>query len=188
MMGAFESAIAYVLENEGGFVDSPSDPGGATNFGLSLRFLKQISLDKRRKYGLFNDPLTIDDIKELTKDQAINIYKGEFWDQAPYDKISENSDVYICRYVFDMSVNHGLNQGIKIFQRSMNAVKGEVDFVNPDGILGDGTLKAIMEVSPIQLEIAMRAERAEFMYGIAEKNAKEGEIDLHGWLTRCYRS
>ena len=37
-MSAFELAIPIVLKHEGGFADNPADPGGATNFGISLRF------------------------------------------------------------------------------------------------------------------------------------------------------
>jgi lysozyme family protein len=60
-MADFYQAIPVVLANEGGYVDDPDDPGGATNFGISQRRYPDL------------------DIKNLTKEEATAIYLRDFW-------------------------------------------------------------------------------------------------------------
>ena len=184
-MADAEKAIAFVLSNEGGFIDNPSDSGGATNFGLSLRFLRELSTEKLRQYGIFTLPahLSVADIQELRPEQAELIYKCEFWDLAPYEKI-ENQ--HVANYVFDMAVNHGETQAIKILQRAIWAVNTEKDFPPDDGILGHITLSFTKYYDQEHLGIALAAERAGFMRFLCVINPKNKEF-LDGWLNRCYR-
>jgi lysozyme family protein len=183
-MAEFEKAIAFVLPNEGGFVDNPNDSGGATNFGLSLRFLRTLPVESLRKYGVFVTPedLSVENVKELTLDQARNIYKSEFWDNAPYEKIALQC---VANYIFDMAVNHGEHQAIKIAQRAVWASYATINVIKDDGIFGDETLVAIDYLQGHILP-CLRSERAGFMRLLAVKNSKDEEF-LHGWLNRCYR-
>lgn len=183
-MALFENSVEIVLSNEGGFVDNPHDSGGATNFGLSLRFLRQLSLETLRKYGIFVAPedLNVEHVKELTLDQAKNIYKGEFWDNAPYEKITIQK---VADYIFDMAVNHGEHQAIKIAQRAIWASYAAINVIKDDGIFGDETLVAIDYLQGHILP-CLRSERAGFMRLLAVKISKDEEF-LNGWLNRCYR-
>lgn len=187
MDAAAKYAIEFVLSNEGGFVDNANDPGGATNFGISLRFLREIPVERMRKYGIFKvgNGLQVDDIRNLTRDQAILIYEGEFWDQAPFAQLEEP---LFCSYVFDMCVNHGIAQGIKILQRAIWAVyeKREYAGITDDGILGTDTLHQCDVISGSDLRTALVAERAGYMRLLAAINPKDKEF-LNGWLDRCYR-
>ena len=73
-MSHFDTAIKKVLKHEGGYVDHKNDPGGATKYGISLRFIKQSNTD----LDLDNDgDIDADDIKEMTEDKAKEIYKDK---------------------------------------------------------------------------------------------------------------
>lgn len=183
-MADADHAIGFVLANEGGFVDNVNDSGGATNFGLSLRFLREVPIERLRKYGIFKNPevLTTEDIKELTPQQANLIYKGEFWDSA---RFAEIVDEKVCAYVFDMGVNHGISQAIKLMQRAIWAMYQTINVVKDDGVLGDHTLHAVNYLGDHVVPCLM-SERAGFMRLLVVKNSKDEEF-INGWLNRCYR-
>jgi lysozyme family protein len=186
-MADVHGAIAFVLLNEDGFVDNPNDSGGATNFGLSLRFLRQIPEDKLRKYGIFTAPelLSLKDIKDLTSDQAWTIYEQEFWKEN-YSKIAPQ---VIANHLFDMCVLHGENQAIKILQRAFWALAYKKDLIKDDGIFGEMTLGMVNEITyddHKNLLSCMLAERAGYMRLLCVENPKNKEF-LDGWLNRCYR-
>lgn len=67
----FDQAVAFVLAEkiEGGYVNDPRDPGGETKFGISKRSYPR------------------EDIKALTRDRAITIYKRDYWDKPGCDKL-----------------------------------------------------------------------------------------------------
>lgn len=183
-MADFTTAVNVVLGNEGGYVNNPNDAGGATNFGISLRFLRDIPIERLRKYGIFKMPeeLGVEDIKDLTADQARLIYKGEFWDHARFNEIVAQR---ACTYIFDMAVNHGIGQAIKLAQRAVWAMYGVMSVVKDDGVLGDESLHAINYLGNSILG-CLASERAGFMRYLALKNSKDEEF-LNGWLSRCYR-
>ena len=69
MTDIFDIALDFVLEHEGGLVDDPNDPGGLTNMGISIRFGREIGLIE-------------DDIREMTKEYASQIYEVHFWQRC----------------------------------------------------------------------------------------------------------
>lgn len=172
-MAEFEPAVEYVLENEGGFVDNPNDAGGATNYGLSLRYLRSFKFD-------------IDDIKNLTVDKAKEIYKSNFWDGSPFESIKYQ---ILANYIFDMGVQHGIAQAIKLVQRSLWAVYRFSyirECLKDDGVMGSKTLDLLNKIdctSTLPVIVAVRASYCRFL---AEENPKNKEF-LNGWLERCYR-
>lgn len=185
-MANFEPAVALVLSNEGGFVDNPKDSGGATNYGISLRFLREVPNERLRLYGIFvdNNQLKVDNIRELTREQAVLIYKGEFWDHAPFEKISSQA---ICNSIFDMACHSGIFLAIRNTQRALWAINSAPNFPTDDGILGIATLSMIGYIPNTVFLAALKAERAGFLRLLAQEQQKDKEF-LHGWLERCYRS
>jgi len=184
--GEFEDAVNFVLAKEGGFVNTPNDSGGATNFGISLRFLQSISQERLRKYGIFCEP-TIHDIEMLTLEKAKEIYKGEFWDVTDFAAIGYWK---LRRYVFDMAVNHGVNQAVKILQRATWGATEMYGLLADDGIMGKKTLARVNTMcgTPLfrdRLISSICTERAGFYRMLAEIRPKDRE-NLHGWLGRCY--
>lgn len=174
----FYFAVEYVLSKEGGLVDNPHDPGGITNFGISLRFLKSMPIERLKTYGIFSaEP---HDIIKMTKEQAKSIYKGEFWEHSKFDNIDDQD---CCDFIFDMAVNMGISPAIKCAQRACWASARKKDTIKDDGILGEETLNLINYYG-LHLISAMRSERAGYYRLIAEdKNLKEF---LNGWLNRAY--
>lgn len=114
----FREAVERTLSFEGEYTNNPSDPGGETKFGISKRAYPYL------------------DIKELTMDQAISIYKKDYWDRLHLDEI-EGKDIPIK--LFDISVNMGVKSALKILQNALNYL-GENLVV--DGIIGSLTIKA----------------------------------------------
>lgn len=88
----FEDAVLIVLEHEGGYVNHPSDPGGETNFGISKRSYPNL------------------DIKNLTKQKAIEIYRKDYWDAIKCDSLPE----HLRLIAFDCAVNQGVGASKKI--------------------------------------------------------------------------
>lgn len=180
----FDVAVNYILKNEGGLNESVKDrdPGGITNFGISLRFLRSIPTENLRRYGIyFGETIEEDDVRHLTVDQAKALYKGEFWDHAPFDKLANQN---LVNYLFDMAVNMGISPAIKCLQRSCWAIKKDRTVIHDDGILGPLSLSTIHECGFYILPV-LRAERASYYKLIAEQHPNQFEF-LDGWLNRTY--
>lgn len=180
-MSNFTDAVNFVLDNEKGFVNNPKDEGGATNFGISLRFLKSLSSELRRAYGIYDMEITVDTIFHLTREQAIAIYQGEFWKHASFDKIRNQN---LCNYIFDMAVNLGISPAIKCVQRACWAVMKKWELLPEDGILGNKTIDAI-QICGFFLLPAIRAERGNFYRALVEKTPEQKEF-IKGWYDRTY--
>ena len=180
-------AIHFVLDNEGGYSDNVADPGGATNYGISLRFLRTLSAERLRRYGIFTEPahLTAADMEKLTKPQAVNIYQGEFWNMAPFDRLDNQQ---LADYIFDMAVNHGLHMAVKLVQRAIWGYYGKIEYagLHDDGILGDATLSELEALPVADFLPVLATERAGYMRFLAETTPRGKEF-LTGWLKRCYR-
>lgn len=92
----FLGVIPYVLNSEGGFVNNPKDPGGATNRGIAYNYNVVIL----REFGIYSP----DQIKRLNADQAKEIYFRKYWTPVQINKILDTSYAYV---VFDAAVNQG---------------------------------------------------------------------------------
>lgn len=174
-MGCFSKAIIHVLKNEGGFANHSSDPGGATNFGISLRWLKSQGL-----YGDFDDDgdVDIDDILKLDRESASRVYRDKWWNPNMYDRIV-NCDV--ATKVFDTAINAGASRAHKILQRSLVNLGAHLDI---DGVLGPVTLTATNNVFSDSLLAEYRDEQKRFYLGLI-KNTPSFAVFRNGWLARA---
>ena len=152
----YRDAILKVIEHEGGakITNHASDRGGLTKFGIS-----------QRAYPLL-------DIASLTLEDAIQIYKRDYWDRIQGDKIKSQSVAFA---IFDQAVNRGVSQAVKNAQKAVG--------VKDDGILGPVTLNAINGISESQflksfIEISKNAYQS-----IVSLNPSQ-EIFLKGWMNR----
>lgn len=179
-MAMFSPALEIVLKNEGGLKETLGDPGGITNFGISLRFLKELMNPGR--YGIHDPEINAETIKNLTVTQAGAIYQGEFWHAAPFEQIQDQD---VANYMFDMAVNFGIAPAIKCCQRAIWAVWNHYMVTPDDGILGHDTLMWIERCKPYVLIAAMRSERAG-EYRLIEQKHPDQSTDLKGWLIRAY--
>lgn len=114
----FSACLAHVLTSEGGYVDHPKDPGGATNMGITLGTL---SLWRGHR-------VSKTDVQSLQRDEAAAIYRKHYWDQLRGDDLPAGLDLV----AFDAAVNSGVYRGGKWLQQAIGAV--------PDGIIGPRSL------------------------------------------------
>ncbi|HMG15465.1 MAG TPA: glycosyl hydrolase 108 family protein [Saprospiraceae bacterium] len=179
-MSTFEMAVKYVLDNEGGFSDNPKDRGGATNRGVSLRFLKSLPTEKLRLYGIFSEPNEMT-IMDLTDDQTRKIFHGEFWQHAPFEMINDQG---VCNYVFSMAIHMGIAPAIKCVQRAIWAISKDRSILKDDGILGSNTLHYINYLDG-HIESTLRSECAGDYRTIVARYPEQNEF-IDGWLNRAY--
>lgn len=121
----FEKAVEHVLTFEGGYVFDSNDPGGETNWGISKRSYPHL------------------DIKNLSKQDAIQIYFNDFW--TPIKPLLIPDKIRLC--LFDCAVNQGVDRAIKILQTAVGT--------KVDGILGPITLAALKNRNDIDTLIAI---------------------------------
>ena len=137
----FARAFPLVLKHEGGYVDHPRDPGGATNLGVTIGTLS----------GWLGRPATKAEVRALTVDAVAPIYRKNYWDAVRGDDLP--SGVNYC--VFDFGVNSGPRRAIMALQRALN--------VADDGAIGPITLAAVRKADPEQLVSRICSDRLAFM-------------------------
>lgn len=174
----FDFAVQNVLNHEGGFSDNPNDPGGYTNHGISLRFLKEMDIDINH-----DDSIDVNDIKGIYFTDAIEIYKKYWWDKYLYDAIKS---LALATKIFDMAVNMGPLQAHKIVQRACKQC-GQPN-IKVDGILSERTFFAINEISSTGHEPELMSaivQNQRLFYQKLVDNYPQLKVFLKGWLNRA---
>jgi uncharacterized protein (TIGR02594 family) len=124
----FEYALQHVLKMEGGWSNDPADPGGATNFGITIadyaRY-RRVSLDAANRAGLEAD------LRSISRETVRAIYRDRYWGPA------RCPDLPVAPAVmhFDAAVNHGIGRAIRMLQEAAGAI--------PDGQIGPATLAKV---------------------------------------------
>lgn len=135
-MSPYDYAIGFVLAHEGGFVDHPDDPGGATNRGISLRFLRTQHPDAADIDG--DGDIDADDIRLLTEDDARDLYRSRFWDALRLDDLPGA----VAAAVFDTAVNCGPGRAVRFLQAACNGLSDHLQLTE-DGALGPKTRRGV---------------------------------------------
>lgn len=179
-MSSFEPAVKVVLKHEGGYVNNPNDPGGATNFGISLRFLAD-----HPEEGDFNHDGHVDaeDIRNMTPEQAMEVYKNEWWNKFNYGSIIDQT---LATKVFDMSVNMGAKRAHIIVQTALNSAFGLK--LSVDGVLGSATYSVINNCTDDTEQTLMTAicdEQWGFYQRLIEQKPSLS-VFAKGWKNRAY--
>ena len=157
MKDNFAKCLEYVLVHEGGFVDHPKDPGGATNLGVT----------KKTWENWVGHPVDVEVIKNLTVADVTPLYKQKYWDKVCGDDLPDGIDY--C--VFDTAINSGPGRAAKFLQEAIG--------VNADGAIGPMTLKAANEANARQVCDTYSAARLEFL-----QELKTWETFGRGWERR----
>jgi lysozyme family protein len=193
-MSNFNRAIENTLKFEGGLVNNANDPGGVTNYGISLRWavaeMKSAGDDLADLLDVDDDgDMDADDIRSLDEATAKQIYRIGFWDRYHYDRIVAFP---VSEKVFDMTVNMGPRQSHRNLQRALRSVGEKVE---DDGLIGPRTRAAVNRAHSACLVAAMRSEQAGFYRMLIARNnslRKEGihvpdfRVFKDGWLRRAY--
>jgi len=127
-MTRFDRCMAVTLRWEGGYVDHPRDPGGATNMGITHQTLA----DWRGR------PVTKADVRALTEAEAKAIYKARYWDAVRGDDLPPGLDLV----AFDGAVNSGPRRGAEWLQGALG--------VTVDGKIGPHTIAAAKASPPLR--------------------------------------
>lgn len=164
MTDDFYRCLAFTLREEGGYVDNASDPGGATNMGITLATLRD----------WIGDPnLQPSDVETLTEQVAAGIYCANFWNRLRCDALPPGVDLM----VFDFSVNTGCQTAARLLQRAVGLSGDDVD-----GCIGPFTLRHADAAAPTALLESLRS---------AQKARYEASEDFttfgRGWLARTAR-
>jgi lysozyme family protein len=104
MQSNFPAALKHVLKHEGGYVNHPLDPGGATNFGITKRTLERY---RGRK-------VSIAEVRALSREEAGAIYRQFYWDAAQCDGLAPGIDFA----VFDAAVNQGVGRAARFLNQA----------------------------------------------------------------------
>lgn len=163
MQANFAKCLDFVLHGdgvtfwgEGGFVDNPADPGGATNRGITLQ-----------TYCAVNPEGTLAGLKALTDAEAGAIYKALYWAPVQADALPAGVDLM----VFDMAVNSGCRRSVMLLQECLLAT--------PDGLMGPHTL-AQLAGTPTLLMIERLSRAQDAFYRSLPTWGEFG----HGWTNR----
>ncbi len=180
----FNRAIKQVMTHEGGFVDHPDDPGGATNFGVSLRYLRDAGHDLGDIDG--DGDIDYQDIKALTPARAKAIYYDRFWMPNYY----ANMPPIVAGKMLDLAVVMGPSQANKLLQRALSVIEddfGQSVDLRDDGRIGPATLAAISDRARSEARwatrVALRASSEMFFRWLAT-HRPSSKVFLAGWVAR----
>ena len=117
----YQQCLEMILHHEGGYVNHPEDPGGATNLGVTKRVYEE----------WVGRTVTLDKMEQLQVSDVAPIYKKNYWDRVKGDQLPSGLD--LC--VFDFGVNAGTGRAAKYLQSMVGATA--------DGAIGPATLRAV---------------------------------------------
>ena len=180
-MSSITEMAEAIVAREGGFVDDPDDPGGATQYGVSLAALRRLGID------LTGDGrITVADVRKVSRAEAVELFLKEYYDRPRIKALPE----MLQASVFDMQVNSGSN-AIRILQNLLNEMGHDL---HVDGVIGPQTAVAARkaaELAPEHLCDAYAIARRNFYYSLADarptsrKYVRRRDGGKGGWITRA---
>lgn len=170
-----------IVAREGGFVNDPDDPGGATKYGVTVHTMRRLRLD------LTGDGrVSVADVRALSRAQAVDIFITHYFERP---RIAEMPGA-LQPSLFDMYVNAGGN-AVKILQRLLRDMGFDVGV---DGAIGPQTLAAARKAAdPDGLAFcdAYGVARRNYYFRLADgrvasrKYARTRRGGKGGWITRA---
>jgi lysozyme family protein len=180
-MRSVEAIAEEILAREGGFVNDPDDPGGATNHGVTIHTMRRLGLDLNR-----DGRIDVSDVRLLTRRQARDIFVDHYFRRPGIGRLPGP----LQASVFDMYVNAGSN-AVRILQRLLG------DFGHPataDGVIGPRTAaasEAAFAAAPGHLACAYGIARRNYSYALADRRpasrkfARRRDGGKGGWIVRA---
>ncbi|MGC9368388.1 MAG: holin-associated N-acetylmuramidase [Paracoccaceae bacterium] len=170
-----------IVAREGGYVNDPDDPGGATKYGVTLQTMRRLGLD------LTGDgQVGAADVKRLSRAQAVEIFIEHYYRRPRIGELPEA----LRPSVFDMYVNAGVN-AVRILQRLLNDMGERVAV---DGVIGPQTLaaaRAAAAAAPDHIADAYGIARRNFYFRLADRRpasrkfARTRAGGKGGWIRRA---
>lgn len=154
----FPAALKLVLVHDGGYINHPKDPGGATMKGVT----QAVYDGYRVRHNLPKQA-----VKKITNVELEAIYRDQYWRTIHADDMPKGVDYAI----FDYAVNSGAGRAVKDLQRALG--------VKVDGIVGMGTLTALGLADDARLINDVCDRRLRFL-----KSLKTWRTFGRGWASR----
>ena len=168
--------IDAVIDREGGYVDHPADPGGATRWGVTAA--------TARRDGYTGD------MRQLSRARAADIYRRLYWLRPRFDRVAVHAPL-VAAELFDTGVNMGVTVAVGFLQRALNALnRGASDYpdIALDGHIGPATIGSLQNFvarrgagGEVVLLKAVEALQGERYLSLAERRPA-AEAFLYGWL------
>jgi lysozyme family protein len=136
----FDACLSEVLGHEGGYVDHPSDPGGATNMGITHK-----TLARWRKVSPWT-ALPRSEVEKLTRNEAALIYRANYWNACKAGSMPAGLDLAL----FDFAVNSGPDRAVRTLQAAL-------------GVAADG------EVGPVTLTAAEKGDTTRLINALCDR-------------------
>ena len=157
-MANFNDAIVKTLAREGGarFTDVANDKGGATKYGISQAAYPTL------------------DIRNLTEQQARDIYKRDYWDRIRGDDITSQ---IIAENIFDTAVNMGTRTASRMVQTLL-------EIVPADGIIGSMSLEVINQQNETEFVMKFTLGKIAYYASLCNKDRTQSKF-LLGWINRA---
>lgn len=180
-MQSVEQIARQIVAREGGFVNDPDDPGGATNFGVTIGTMRSLGMDLN-KDGRIDEA----DVRALTRTQAEQVFVEHYFRKPRLADLPAQ----VQASVFDMYVNAGTN-AVKILQRLITRMGFAT---TADGVVGPKTIaaaRAAAGAAPDHLADAYGIARRNYYYALADqrpasrKYARTQAGGKGGWITRA---
>ena len=196
-MTAFGPAVTYVIDNEVGYSDHPSDYGGKTKHGITEKALRDhlrthVGCQIRARRPL-----------DLTSIDILHIYELDYW----HPRFAEISGSRVTAKLLDFCVMRGRDGGVEILQMAVNGIAPFVELlalqlavgpapaplpqISVDGVFGPKTLAAVNSLPEIPLLLSMWREISLHHGRVTRDSTKEGRRDqrpfIAGWLARCFK-
>jgi type VI secretion system secreted protein VgrG len=175
-MADFQKAILVVLAHEGGLADDKDDPGGITNFGITIPWLSD-----------FEKGVTPETIRTMTKDQAIKRYRTYLWNPFGMDRITD--DTVACK-IFDAAVQFGEGSDNRPGHEGAPALAQlSANFLGAnllvDGHFGPKTAWAINQLDPVKYVDAFCGLMLARYRASVQRNPKLKKFLDGGWAQRA---
>jgi lysozyme family protein len=155
---SYDAALTRVLAHEGGYSNHPDDPGGPTNFGITIA-------DYRR---YVKPGATVADIRAMTVDEARTIYRARYWDALSCDALPSGVDYA----VFDYGVNSGIGRSGRVLRRLLK-------LPDTSSAVTDDVIRAAAAADAGRLVAAICDERLAFL-----RSLKTWPVFGNGWSRR----
>ena len=180
-MRSVQSIAKDIVRREGGYVNDPDDPGGATKYGVTIGTMRRLGLDLDR-----DGDIDEADVQRLTEAQAIQIFVRHYFEDPKISRLPDD----LQASVFDMYVNSGSN-AVKILQRLLGGFGHPVSI---DGAIGPVTAKTshvVAKLAPHHFADAYGIARRNYYYSLGDqrpasrKYCRRLDGGKGGWIVRA---
>jgi type VI secretion system secreted protein VgrG len=163
-MAAFDKALAYTLKHEGGWSDDPADPGGATNYGITLKTAQRFGIK------------TKEELRRIAPEKVAEIYEAGYW------RFGDVNDQRVATKLFDMAVNMGPAAAVKLARRVLFCSPGAGP--EPHSGVAPDLLMSLNVADPGDALRALCAASEAHYRAIVAKRLASAKF-LKGWLRRA---